>query len=138
MLQSVNCGNSLSKLLVWSILNSSDKNYFNIASVGLSSVFQIAGRDNKVLDKTSQLNNKCILSWMWPGVLLLHHPQQLKHCKDNPLLQSFKSKASPKMVKNCTKSEPLLKDVNVNSNKVLNDQMKRPNFDQVENFPRIN
>jgi hypothetical protein len=88
-------------------------------SVGLSSVFQIAG---------------C----MWPGVIFLHHPPQLKHSKDNPLLQSFKSKASPKMVKNCTKWEPLLKDVNVNSNKVLNDQMKRPNFDQVENFPRIN
>jgi hypothetical protein len=42
------------------------------------------------------------------------------------------------MVKNCTKWEPLLNDVNVNSNKVLNDQMKCPNFDQVENFPRIN
>lgn len=42
------------------------------------------------------------------------------------------------MVKNCTKWEPLLKDVNVNSNRVLNDQMKRPNFDQVGNFPRIN
>lgn len=42
------------------------------------------------------------------------------------------------MVKNCTKWEPLLKDVNVNSNKVLNNQMKCPNFDQEENFPRLN
>lgn len=65
----------------------------------------------------------------------------LVHEYSNSLHTKVTDFGAPNMlmfIKNCTKWEPLLKDVNVNSNKVLNDQMKRANFDQVENFPRIN